>query len=31
MADMGRPLIPVPAEFVVDKKKYNAALKNFAD
>lgn len=31
MADMGRPLIPVPPEFQVDKKKYSATLKTFAD
>lgn len=31
MADMGRPLIPVPPEYTIDKKNYNNALKTFAD
>jgi hypothetical protein len=31
MADMGRPLIPVPSEYAVDKRKYSNALKTFAD
>jgi len=31
MADLGRPLIPVPLEYAIDKKKYSNALKTFAD
>ena len=31
MAEMGRPLMPVPVEYQIDKKRYHDALKTFAD
>lgn len=31
MAEMGRPLMPVPSEYQIDKKKYQDAVKMFAD